>query len=62
MSRHDLDPVSLMGGLLMVLVAGVFLLGDLTSLAIDGRWIGPAVLICVGAVGLLSTLRGRGSA
>jgi hypothetical protein len=61
MPRHDLDPVSLMAGLLFLDLAAVFLLIDLTSLAIDGRWIGPIVLISVGAAGLLSTLRGRGS-
>ena len=57
MSRHDRDGLSLMGGLLMVLVAGMFLLDDLTSVEVDGRWVGPAVLIAVGLAGLASTLR-----
>jgi hypothetical protein len=56
-SRHDRDGLSLMGGLLMVLVAGMFLLDDLTSVEVDGRWVGPAVLIAVGLAGLASTLR-----
>jgi hypothetical protein len=55
--RHDRDGVSLMGGLLLVLVAGLFLLDDLSSLNVDGRWVGPAVLIAVGLAGLASTVR-----
>jgi len=58
-SRHERDAVSLMGGLLLVLVAGVFLLGDLTSVDVDGRWVVPLVLLAVGAAGLASTLRPR---
>ncbi len=61
MERHERDAVSLMAGLLLVLVAGVFLVQDLTSLSVDGRWVAPLVLIAVGAVGLLSTLRAAGS-
>ena len=55
--KHDQDTVSLMAGLLLVLIAGLFLLGDLTSVDLDGRWMWPAALIVVGGVGLLSTLR-----
>ena len=57
MWRHDRDTVSLMAGLLLVLLAVVFLVDDLTGLDVDGRWAAPVVLIAVGAVGLLSTLR-----
>jgi hypothetical protein len=46
-----------MFGLLLVLLAGAFLVDDLTRLDVDGRWAAPLVLIAVGAVGLLSTLR-----
>jgi hypothetical protein len=46
-----------MFGLLLVLLAGTFLVDDLTGLDVDGRWAAPLVLIAVGAVGLLSTLR-----
>jgi hypothetical protein len=60
---HDRDTVSLMAGLLLVLIAGVFLVGDLTSLSVDGRWVAPLVLIAVGGAGLASSLRSaeRGS-
>jgi len=51
--------VSLMAGLLLVLTAGLFLVTDLTDLSVDGRWAGPVVLIGVGVVGLLATLRPR---
>ena len=61
MWRHERDAVSLMAGLLFVLGAAVFLLGDLTDLDVDGRWVAPLVLIVVGGVGLLSTLRGQRS-
>ncbi len=59
LSRHRRDVVSLMAGLLLVLPAGLFLVTDLTDLSVDGRWAGPVVLIGVGAVGLLATLRPR---
>jgi uncharacterized integral membrane protein len=60
---HTRDGVSLMAGLLLVLLAAVFLVDDLTGLDVDGRWAAPVVLIAVGAAGLLSTLRSgeRGS-
>ena len=57
--RHERDTVSLMAGLLLVLIAGLFLLGDLTTVDLDGRWMWPGALIAVGAVGLASTLRGN---
>ena len=57
MSRHDLDGVSLMGGLLLLLIGGLFLLDDLSGVSVDGRWVGPAVLIAVGLAGLSSSLR-----
>ena len=57
MWRHERDTLSLMFGALLVLLAGAFLVDDLTGLDVDGRWVAPLVLIAVGAVGLLSTLR-----
>jgi len=60
-SRHERDLVSLMLGLLIVLLVGVFLVADLTDLSVDGRWVVPVLLIGVGAVGLLGTLRSRAS-
>ena len=57
MWRHERDTLSLMFGVLLVLLAAAFLVDDLTGLDVDGRWAAPLVLIAVGAVGLLSTLR-----
>lgn len=56
--KHEQDTVSLMAGLLLVLTAGLFLLGDLTAVDLDDRWVWPGALIAVGGVGLLTTLRG----
>ena len=55
--------MSLMAGLLLVLLGAVFLVDDLTGIEVDGRWVAPLVLMAVGAVGLLSSLRSveRGS-
>lgn len=57
MSRHERDGLSLMGGLLLVLVAVLFLVDDVSALDVDGRWVAPAVLVVVGLAGLGSTLR-----
>ena len=57
MWRHERDTLSLMAGLLLVLLGAVFLVDDLTGFEVDGRWAAPVVLIAVGAVGLLSSLR-----
>lgn len=57
MSTHERDAVSLMGGLLLLLAALAFLVGDLTDLSLDGRWVVPAALIAVGAAGLVSARR-----
>ena len=59
MWRHERDTLSLMAGLLLIDVGGLFLLTDLFSVDLDGRWIVPAVLLVVGAAGLASTLRRR---
>jgi len=48
-----------MGGLLVVLLAGLFLVGDLTDLSLNGQWVVPVVLLAVGATGLVSSLRNR---
>ena len=58
MSRHERDAVSLMGGLLLVLVALAVLVEDLTGLQVDAGLVAPLVLVAVGAAGLLATMRG----
>jgi len=59
MTRHEVDVVSLVSGLLIVLLAGLFLLNDLTTVSVDARWVGPLVLLGVGAAGLVASLRSR---
>ena len=57
MARHARDAVSLVMGLLLMAVAGWFLLTDLTDVDVDLRWTGPAVLIGVGLLGLAASVR-----
>ena len=62
MSRHERDAVSLMGGLLLVLVALAVLVEDLIGWQVDAGVVAPVVLVAVGAAGLLATLRSRDGA
>lgn len=57
LARHPRDTTSLVLGLLLLGVAGLFLVADTTELAVDGRWAAPGVLVLVGVAGLLSALR-----
>ena len=57
--RHARDSVSLVLGVLVLAVAGAFLVGDTTDLRLDGRWVAPVLLLGLGAAGLLASLRSR---
>lgn len=57
MPRHDRDSLSLMAGLLLVLVGGLYLLDDLSSVRVDGDWVLPVGLVLIGALGLISSLK-----
>ncbi|MCW2778471.1 MAG: hypothetical protein JWN17_2196 [Frankiales bacterium] len=57
MSRHERDAVSLMGGLVLVLVAAGVLLDSLPGLQVDAGWVLPVALVVVGVAGLLASLR-----
>lgn len=59
MSRHDRDAVSLMGGLLLALVALGVLVDELTSARVDVAWVLPGLLVAIGLVGLLASGRRR---
>ena len=59
MARHSRDVVSLVLGLLLLLAGGLFLLDDLAAHSVDLRWVGPAALGAVGALGLVASLRRR---
>lgn len=55
--RHAPDVLSLLLGLLLVAAGGLFLLVDTTGADVDATWAAPAVLIGIGATGLLASLR-----
>lgn len=59
MSRHDRDAVSLMGGLLLGLIALFVLLDEATTLQLDVAWVLPGLLVAIGLVGLLASGRRR---
>lgn len=54
MRRHELDVVSLLGGLFFVLVAAGFLVAEASDLRLDPEWVGPGILVALGAVGLVA--------
>jgi hypothetical protein len=56
--RHELDVASLLGGLLFVLVAAGFLVAEATEARLDPDWVVPAILVGVGAVGLVAVTIG----
>jgi hypothetical protein len=55
--RHPRDAVSLVLGLILATIAGLFLLVDLTDQSVDLRWAGPVALMAIGALGLAASLR-----
>ena len=57
MTRHDLDPISLVAGMVFAALGLSFLLGGTAFLDLDWRWIWPPVLIGAGLVGLRGTGR-----
>ena len=58
-TRHARDAVSLVLGLILLSVAGLYLLHDLTDVHLDLRWVGPALLIGIGLAGLGASIRRR---
>ncbi len=57
MKRHDLDPVSLVFGVVFAVVGAVSLLDHADVISIDGKWLWPGLLIALGLVGLITALR-----
>ncbi|MGH9015192.1 MAG: hypothetical protein ACRDZ1_14850 [Acidimicrobiia bacterium] len=56
MQRHDLDPTSLVAGLLFAGLGLAFLLDGVGAVDLEVRWVGPALLIGLG-VALLASAR-----
>jgi hypothetical protein len=59
MARHRVDVVSLVFGLLLLAVAGLFLAADVGGANVDLRWAAPVALIAIGIVGLTASARRR---
>lgn len=57
MGRHPRDVTSLVLGLLLLTIAGTYLLNDVSGS--DVRWVGPAALIAIGVLGLVASVRRR---
>jgi hypothetical protein len=59
MRKHPSDVVSLVMGLLLLSVGGLYLLTDVAHSGIDVRWAAPVLLIGIGLVGLTGSVRRR---
>ena len=56
MRRHDLDWVSLIGGIVFTGLALVYLAVGLTDATIDQRFVWPLVLVALGAAGIATAV------
>jgi hypothetical protein len=54
-SRHDLDPVSLVAGLVFVILAIAFLLDEAGTIRLRSALVGPVLLIGLGVAGLVGS-------
>ena len=56
-ASHELDLVSLVAGLLAVLLAGLYLVGEVTDLSVRAAMVGALVVGALGAGALAAGLR-----
>lgn len=56
MERHDLDPVSLIFGIVFLGLASTALFDNLDLTFFEARWIWPVLLIVAGALILVSSI------
>lgn len=56
MKQHETDWFSLAAGLLFTVLGVVLAISAATDWELDGRWIGPAILIALGAGGVAASL------
>ena len=61
MTRHAIDWISLVAGLVFAVVAVSHLVGAATGSAVELDWLVPVALIALGVAGLAGALRGRGT-
>ena len=55
MNQHELDPLSLIAGMVFAGLGILFLLDDAGSLTVQPRWVWPILLIAIGVGGLLAS-------
>jgi hypothetical protein len=55
MERHQLDPLSLVGGIVFAALGVLFLFDAAGSLTVHPRWVWPILLIALGVGGLLAS-------
>lgn len=58
MARHPLDPVSLVSGVVLLALAGLWFAGGADTFVEQLRWVGPAALVVVG-LALVAAARRR---
>ena len=59
MRRHELDPLSLILGLMLTAAGALFLSANLEFTDLHGEWLWPVPLVIVGVVMLVSALTRR---
>lgn len=57
MKRHPIDIVSVLSGLLFTVLGIAFALGEANRIDVDVRFVPAAVLIAVGAAGIIASFR-----
>jgi hypothetical protein len=55
MERHQLDPLSLVGGVVFGGLGVLFLLDGWDTITVQPRWIWPILLIALGVAGLVAS-------
>lgn len=59
MKRHDIDPLSLVFGLMFAATGALFMSANLDFSDVKGEWVWPIPLVLVGIVLLVSALARR---
>ena len=56
MRRHDLDWISLIGGIVFSAIALLYLVVGITDVSVDQRLVWPLVLVALGAAGIATAV------
>ena len=59
MKRHDIDPISLVFGLMFATTGALFMSANIDFADVNGEWIWPIPLVIVGVALLVSALARR---